>query len=82
MNDNDILSFINGLKDTPGSAPAVPGIADDLAQIAAESLGWIPLDSGAYLHLGASAVGDEPMIIDVVGSISADMVGSNVLLLT
>ncbi|ABM40810.1 hypothetical protein Ajs_0560 [Acidovorax sp. JS42] len=81
MNDNDILSFINGLTEPAGN-PALPDIADDIAAIAAESLGWIPLDSGAYLHLGATAAGDAPLVIDVVGSISADMAGSNVLLLT
>jgi hypothetical protein len=30
----------------------------ELAQIQAESIGWIPLEEGAYLHVGA----DEPVI--------------------
>jgi hypothetical protein len=34
----------------------------DLAQIQAESIGWIPLDEGAYLHVGL----DTP-VIQVVG---------------
>ena len=27
----------------------------ELAQIQAESIGWIPLDEGAYLHVGSRA---------------------------
>ena len=46
----------------------------ELAQIQAESIGWIPLDEGAYLHVGS----DEP-VIQVVGIVKADMAGSNVL---
>jgi len=36
---------------------SVNSIEDDfwaeLAQIQAESIGWIPLDEGAYLHVGS-----------------------------
>ena len=46
----------------------------DLAQIEAESIGWIPLDEAAYLHIGS----DEP-VIQVVGLASHEMSGSNVL---
>ena len=46
----------------------------ELAQIQAESIGWIPLDEGAYLHVGS----DEP-VIQVVGIAKAEMAGSNVL---
>lgn len=46
----------------------------ELAQIQAESIAWIPLDEGAYLHIGA----DEP-IIQVVGIAKAEMASSNVL---
>jgi hypothetical protein len=49
----------------------------ELAQIQAESIGWIPLDEGAYLHVGL----DEP-VIQVVGIAKEEMAGSNVLLLT
>ena len=47
----------------------------ELAQIKAESIGWIPLEQGAYLHLG------EPnaTVIDVVGIAKEEMAGSNVL---
>jgi hypothetical protein len=45
-----------------------------LAQIQAESIGWMPLDEDAYLHVGT----DEP-VIQVVGIAKAEMAGSNVL---
>ena len=46
----------------------------ELAQIQAESIGWIPLDEGAYLHLGS----DEG-VIQVVGIATKDMAEGNVL---
>jgi len=47
----------------------------ELAQIQAESIGWIPLESCAYLH-----VSDENATeVLVVGLASADMQTSNVL---
>ena len=46
----------------------------ELAQIQAESIGWIPLDEGAYLHLGSDAP-----VIQVVGVAKEDMAGGNVL---
>ena len=46
----------------------------ELAHIQAESIGWIALDEGAYLHVGS----DEP-VIQVVGISKAEMTGSNVL---
>jgi len=46
----------------------------ELTQIEAESIGWLPLDEGAYLHVGS----DEP-VIQVVGISKAEMAGSNVL---
>jgi hypothetical protein len=49
----------------------------ELAQIQAESIGWIPLDQGAYLHLGS-----EVQVIQVVGIAKEEMAGSNVLWLT
>ena len=48
----------------------------ELAQIQAESIGWIPLDEGAYLHVGSDAP-----VIQVVGVVKEEMAGSNVLLL-
>ncbi len=46
----------------------------ELAQIQAESIAWIPLEEGAYLHIGT----DEP-VIQVVGIAKAEMAGGNVL---
>jgi hypothetical protein len=59
----------------------MPSIEEDfwaeLAQIQTESIGWIPLDEGAYLHIGS----DEP-VIQVVGIAKPEMASSNVLWLT
>ena len=44
------------------------------AQIQAESIGWIPLEEGTYLHVGS----DTP-VIQVVGIAKDEMAGSNVL---
>jgi hypothetical protein len=48
----------------------------ELAQIQAESIGWIPLSEGAYLHVGSDAP-----VIQVVGIAKAEieMAGGNVL---
>jgi hypothetical protein len=46
----------------------------ELAQIQAESIGWIPLNEGAYLH-----VGSDDAVIQVVGIAKEEMAGSNVL---
>ncbi len=46
----------------------------ELAQIQAESIGWIPLDECAYLHVGSDA-----QVIQVVGIAKEEMADSNVL---
>ena len=46
----------------------------ELAQIQAESIGWLPLDEGAYLHVGSDAP-----VIHVVGVAKGEMADSNVL---
>ena len=46
----------------------------ELSQIQAESIGWIPLDEGVYLHIGS-----ETSVIEVVGIPKSDMQGSSVL---
>jgi hypothetical protein len=46
----------------------------ELAQIQAESIGWIPLEEGAYLHLSS-----DTSFIEVVGLPKPDMQGSSVL---
>jgi hypothetical protein len=56
----------------------MPSIEDDfwneLVQIQAESIGWITLDEGVYLHIGS----DEP-VIHVVGIAKPEMASSNIL---
>ena len=47
---------------------------EELAQIQAESMGWIPLDEGAYLHVGSDAT-----VIEVIGLAKAEMQGSTLL---
>ena len=46
----------------------------ELAEIEVESMGWIPLDDGAYLH-----VGGEDGVVEIVGLVDAGMADSNVL---
>ena len=46
----------------------------ELAEIETESMGWIPLDEGAYLHAGS-----EDGVVDIVGLADAGMAGANVL---
>ena len=46
----------------------------ELAQIQVESIGWISLDEGAYLH-----VGFDDAVIQVVGIAKAEMADGNVL---
>jgi hypothetical protein len=47
---------------------------EELAQIQEESIGWVPLYEGAYLH-----VGSDESVIQVVGVAKAEMAGGNVL---
>lgn len=49
-----------------------------LANLAAESIGWLPLSEGAYLHLGKPA--EEEIVITVVGVPEVGMAGMNVML--
>ena len=50
----------------------------ELANIEAESIGWLPLGDAAYLHLGKPD--EEEVVITVTGVPDAGMVGMNVLL--
>ena len=49
-----------------------------LAAIATESIGWIPLGDGAYLHIGN--LDEEEVVITVTGVADAGVAGMNVLL--
>lgn len=50
----------------------------EFAAIEAESIGWLPLGKGTYLHVGKP--GEEEVVITVVGVPDAGMAGMNVLL--
>jgi hypothetical protein len=58
--------------------------ATELETIQAESIGWLPLGQGVYLHHGdaQAPASDEDVVIQVVGIPDAGMAGMNVLLLT
>ena len=45
----------------------------ELAELQVESMGWIPLDDGVYLH-----VGSEDGVVGIVGFADAGMAGANV----
>lgn len=53
-------------------------LQSELAAIEAESIGWLPLGDGAYLHLGKPD--EEEIVITVVGVPEVGMAGMNVLL--
>ena len=50
----------------------------ELVAIEAESIGWMPLGDGAYLHIGN--LDEEEVVITVTGVADAGMAGMNVLL--
>lgn len=55
---------------------------EDLDRLQAESIGWLPLEEGAYLHVGdEQALGRSDTVIEVVGVPDASMADANVLLL-
>ena len=56
----------------------LPAEMAELAAIEAESIGWLPLGDGAYLHLGKPE--EEEVVITVVGMPEVGMAGMNVLL--
>ncbi len=47
--------------------------------IQTESLGWLPLGQGAYLHKAAQLTGEQNSVIEVVGVADASMAELNVL---
>lgn len=65
-----------------GSAVTVEiDLATELEAIKAESIGWLPLGQGAYLHHGDAQSSGEDVVIQVVGVPDVSMAGMNVLLL-
>jgi hypothetical protein len=59
----------------------VDALAAELDAIKAESIGWLPLGQGAYLHHGDPQATNEDSVIQVVGIPDASLAGMNVLLL-
>jgi len=57
---------------------AIP-FQQELKEIETESIGWLPLGPGAYLHRGAQADTPQDQVIEVVGLADASMAGANVL---
>ena len=55
-------------------APIEADFWAELSQIQAESIGWIPLDEAAYLHIGS-----DTSVIEIVGIPKPEMQGSSVL---
>ncbi len=54
----------------------LPAEMAELAVIEAESIGWLPLGGGAYLHVGDP----DALVIEVVGVPEVGMAAMNVLL--
>ena len=55
-----------------------PNFEQELKEIAGESIGWVPLERGAYLHLSSEGKQDRVVI---TGLPDAGLDGENVLLL-
>ncbi|HQR86836.1 MAG TPA: hypothetical protein PKY33_08815 [Limnohabitans sp.] len=56
----------------------LPNLEQELAGLAAESIGWLPLENGAYLHISSEGKDDRVVI---TGLPDAGLDGENVLLL-
>lgn len=56
----------------------IPSFEQELKELAAESIGWLPLENGAYLHV--SSEGKEDRVV-ITGLPDAGLDGENVLLL-
>jgi hypothetical protein len=53
----------------------------ELQAVKAESIGWLPLGQGVYLHQGEAQASHEAIVIQVVGIPDANMAGMYVVLL-
>jgi len=56
----------------------LPNLDQELQELAAESIGWLPLEAGAYLHVSSNGKDDRVVITGVP---DAGLDGENVLLL-
>lgn len=64
--------------DNPASLITDEELAADVAALAVEAMGWLPLGDGSYLHLGKPE--EEEVVITVTGVLDAGMAGMTVLL--
>ena len=85
FNDSPQATALTAMQPITGPTPTAESQADieadieadfwrDLADIEAESIGWLPLGEGCYLHTG-----NDSAEILIVGSASASLAGLNVL---
>ena len=56
----------------------LPNLEQELKELEGESIGWIPIENGAYMHI--SSQGKEDRVI-ITGVPDAGLDGENVLLL-
>ena len=75
-NDNSANS-VDNVNIVNVSYPA--DFLEEFKAIQAESLGWIPLAQGAYLHCAAHTDAEQSAVIQVVGQADASMADSHVL---
>ena len=53
--------------------------ARELKAIVAESMGWLPLEAGVYLHRGAEVGTEQDAFIEIVGTMTDATADANVL---
>lgn len=54
-------------------------LVQEMQELKAESMGWVMLEHGVYLHRGAVAETEQDMVVEVVGLADAGMAEINVL---
>ena len=74
--DNSVNS-VDNINIANVSYPA--DFLEEIKAIQAESLGWIPLAQGVYLHRAAQTDAEQVAVIQVVGQADASMANSHVL---
>lgn len=71
-------TLISGLAQCPTDIVWGLDEVQCMAEIAAESMQWLPLDDGAYLHVGDED--DEELVITVIGVPDVALAGACLLL--
>ena len=79
-NDNNNVNSDNSVDNADIANVSYPAdFLEEFKAIQAESLGWIPLEQGVYLHCGAQADAGQVAVVQVVGLADASMADSHVL---